>query len=172
MMQQQVVTKSVISTAAILALFMGMVMPAFAAGNGFDENGYNYKARIFVGDADGSDKNIDGTVYGDPTYANDHLVMKWSKAWDAARFDGADWTLDAWVTNQWIGMMPDGSQTTETVKIIWVGPELEDSPYWREGGYAIWGQFEVIADHGMDSDGTHFNYAHATPNGLGGSTME
>ncbi|PJE63372.1 hypothetical protein COU89_03700 [Candidatus Roizmanbacteria bacterium CG10_big_fil_rev_8_21_14_0_10_45_7] len=32
-------------------------------------------------------------------------------------------------------------------KIVWVGPELEASPCWREGGYPIWGQFEVIMDH-------------------------
>lgn len=30
-------------------------------------------------------------VWGDPTYANDHLVMKWSKAWDDARFHGEPW---------------------------------------------------------------------------------
>ncbi len=65
--------------------------------------------------------------------------MKWSKAWDDARFHGGPWTPEAWVSNEWNGMGSDGSNTTEHVKIIWVGPELENSPYWREGGYAIWG---------------------------------
>jgi len=43
---------------------------------GFDEFGYNYQARIFVGSADGVDRLLDGKVWGDPTYANDHLKMK------------------------------------------------------------------------------------------------
>lgn len=134
---------------------------------GFDQYGYNYQARIFSGPADGSDRNLDGTVWGDPTYANDLLVMKWSKAWDDARFNGAEWTPDAWVTNEWNGMMPDGSGETWHNKIIWVGADLEDSEYWVEGGYPIWGQFEMIMSQGT-VDGVHMWDALATPNGLGG----
>jgi len=48
-----------------------------------------------------------------------------------------------------------------------VGAALQNSPYWREGGYPIWGQFEVIMDHGT-AGGEHFWYALATPCGLGG----
>jgi hypothetical protein len=70
-------------TAAILACALSSVNVAFAQG-GFDEFGYNYKARVFVGKADGVDRVLDGKVWGDPAYANDHLVMKWSKAWDDA----------------------------------------------------------------------------------------
>lgn len=139
---------------------------AAAADKGFDEFGYNYTARIFVGAADGSDRILDGTVWGDPKYANDHLVMKWSKAWDDARFHGAPWTPDAWVDNEWNGMVTDGSGETDHDKIIWVGSTLESSPYWRDGGYAIWGEFEVILEQGV-VDGVHSWLAHAVPTGYG-----
>jgi hypothetical protein len=78
---------------ALAVVLVGSLMlsPVMAAGNGggFDEFGYNYQARVFVGKADGVDRVLDNAVWGDPTYANDWLVMKWSKAWDDARFHGA-----------------------------------------------------------------------------------
>jgi len=152
-----------------MAVLCVSVAPAFAAkpsDSGFDEFGYNYQARVFVGRADGVDRNLDGTVWGDPTYANDWLVMKWSKAWDDARFGSAEWNPDAWCTNEWNGMLLGGSGTgTEHYKIIWVGPLLEGSPYWRPGGYAIWGEFEVIMDVYTEV-GAHYNF-HVTPAGLG-----
>lgn len=138
--------------------------PALAKG-GFDEYGYNYTARIFSGPADGVDRTLDGTVWGDPAYANDHLVMKWSRAWHEARFNGGDWSRQAWCTNHWNGQVPGGSGEVWHYKIIWVGPELEASPYWVAGGYPIWGQFEVIFSHGTAPDG-HFWEAHAVPSGL------
>lgn len=131
---------------------------------GFDQFGYNYKARLFNGKADGVDKNLDGAVWGDPTYANDRLVMKWSKGWDDARFNGADWTPDAWEDNEWNGKVPGGSGEVWHYKIIWVGPELEESQYWREGGYPIWGQFEVIFSQGSVAN-EHFWETHANPAG-------
>lgn len=134
---------------------------------GFDEFGYNYNARIFVGSADGVDRVLDGEVWGDPTYANDYLVMKWSKAWDDARFNGAPWTPDAWETNEWNGMVPGGSGEVWHYKIIWVGPALEKSPYWREGGYSIWGQFEVIMSQGI-FENEHILEFLTSPNGFGG----
>lgn len=136
-----------------------------AGAGGFDEFGYNYGARIFVGAADGVDRILDGKVWGDPTYADDHLVMKWSKAWDNARFGGAPWTCEAWVDNEWNGRVPGGSGEVWHYKIVWVGPELEASPYWREGGYPIWSQFEVIFSHGTMGN-AHFWDAHARPAGL------
>lgn len=151
--------------------FVLLAAPARAAkpaDTGFDQFGYNYNARLFVASADGVDRSLDGAVWGDPTYANDHLVMKWSKAWDDARFHGAPWTPDAWVDNEWNGMLPDGSRTAEHVKIIWVGPDLESSQYWRDGGYAIWGEFEAILDQGM-VNGQHMWWAHAQPAGYGGN---
>ena len=147
-------------------LLLAMSVPASASGGGFDQYGYNYTSRIFVGAADGVDRTLDGTVWGDPTYANDHLVMKWSKAWDDARFHGAAWTTDAWVNNEWNGMNPDGSGWTEIVKIVWVGRDLESSANWRDGGYAIWSEFEVIMDQGTGPTG-HAWYAHAAPTGYG-----
>ncbi len=149
-----------------LAAVVALALAAVAAQRGFDQFGYNYQARLFVGPADGVDRNTDGTVWGDPTYAKDHLVMKWSKAWDDARFHGAAWSPDAWVDNEWNGNVAGGSQTSEHVKIIWVGPELENSPYWKPGGYAVWGEFEVILDQGTDSSG-HYWWAHAVPAGYG-----
>lgn len=160
--------KKILVGASAGALMLGaMAVPVFAA-SGFDEFGYNYQARVFVGLADGVDRTLDGEVWGDPYYANDHLVMKWSKAWDDARFNGVPWTSDAWVNNEWNGMLPDGSRTTEIVKIVWVGPQLEDSPYWRPGGSPIWGEFEVLMDHGV-SGGVHNWYTHAVPTGYGGN---
>jgi len=152
-----------ISVIMLLSIFLIIAV----AQGGFNEFGYNYKARIFVGPADGVDRVIDGEVWGDPTYANDILVMKWSKAWDDARFHSAPWTPDAWCTNQWNGMVPEGSQEVWQYKIIWVGPELESSPYWREGGYPIWDQFEVIMDHGTFAN-EHIFFSQVAPNGLGG----
>ena len=153
------------SVASVLGTLAAATL-AVAAGGGFDQFGYNYQARIFVGPADGVDRVLDGTVWGDPTYANDHLVMKWSKAWDDARFNNAPWTPDAWCDNEWNGNVSGGSGETEHCKIGWVGPELEDSPYWRPGGYAIWGEFEVIMDQGTNASG-HWSLAHAVPTGYG-----
>lgn len=143
------------------------VVGTLSKGGGFDGFGYNYTARVFVGAADGVDRALDGAVWGDPTYANDHLVMKWSKGWDNARFHGEPWGPDAWLNNEWNGKVPGGSGEIWHYKIVWVGPELEDSPYWREGGYdALWGEFEVIFSHGTIAN-EHFWDAHARPSGYG-----
>lgn len=136
------------------------------AATGFDEFGYNYTARIFNGAADGVDRQLDSKVWGDSTYAKDHLVMKWSKAWDDARFGGAPWIPGAWTDNEWNGKVPDGSGEVWHYKIVWVGPELDKSPYWRTGGYAIWGEFEVIMDQGSVAN-EHFWYTHAKSSGYG-----
>lgn len=160
------IKKLLIGVSATLILLATSAFPAFAAG-GFDQFGYNYQARVFVGKADGVDRTLDGTVWGDTTYANDHLVMKWSKAWDDARFHGAPWTPDAWVDNEWNGSVKNGSGVGEHVKIIWVGSGLESSQYWRPGGYSIWGEFEVIFDHYTGQNGEWF--AHAVPAGYGGN---
>ena len=165
--------KKVPILAVMLVMLLAIAGTAFAAQSttkGFDQYGYNYNARIFVGAADGVDKNFDGKVWGDSTYANDLLVMKWSKAWDDARFHGAAWTSDAREDNEWNGMNPDGSSSNWHYKIVWVGAELQNSPYWHEGGYPIWGQFEVLMDQGMDPSlgPGHIWFAHAIPTGYGG----
>lgn len=156
----------IVAIATILMLVLVLPVAASAAPAGFDQYGYNYQARLFNGLADGVDRVLDDAVWGDPTYANDHLVMKWSKGWDDARFNDADWGPDAWETNEWNGMVPDGSGEVWHYKIIWVGSG--ESDYWRDGGYPIWGQFEVIMDQGV-ADGEHVWGVLVKPCGFGGS---
>lgn len=156
-------------------LLMTLNSGTVVAEGGFDDYGYNYNARIFVGVGENWYRGKQGLpvwhegdpFLWDPVYGRDQLVMKWSKAWDNARFHGAEWNPDAWCTNEWNGMVLGGSQETWRYVNIWVGPELEGSPYWREGGYPIWGQFEVIMSHGT-VEGEHFWDCLATPGGLGG----
>ena len=116
---------------ALVALVVAPVQAAKPADVGFNEFGYNYQARLFQGRADGVDKLLDDEVWGDPAYANDHLVMRWSKAWDDARFNGADWTCDAWENNEWNGKTDGGSGEVWHYKIVWVGPQTWDvtGPY-------------------------------------------
>lgn len=149
----------------VLSLFI-VFLKNNSAQQGFDQFGYNYQARIFNGKVDGVDRNLDGTVWGDPAYANDKLVMKWSKAWDEARFNGKDWTCDAWEDNEYNGKVPGGSGEIWHYKISWVGSALEDSSCWREGGYSIWGQFEVTFSQGTVAN-EHFWETHASPSGYG-----
>ena len=155
-----------ILVALFLVVALAIPVAALAAG-GFDQFGYNYQASLFNGPADGVDRNNDDAVWGDPTYANDRLVMNWSQAWDDARFNGAPWTCDAWTDNEWNGMFPGGSGETWHYKIVWVGPGLQSSDCWRDGGYAIWGEFEVIMSHGT-FDGEHIWDVLAQPVGYGG----
>ncbi len=133
---------------------------------GYDEFGYNYVARLFNGKLDGADRNLDGTYWGDKTYANDKLVMKWSKTWDDARFHGQPWSCDAWVDNEENGKVAGGSGEVWHYKISWVGSEMQKSSCWRPGGYPIWGEFEVLMDQGTVAN-QHFWNAHASPNGYG-----
>jgi hypothetical protein len=170
----------VLALAALLA-----VVPAFAdkpshyddegnviesiSDNGFDQFGYNYNARIFSGKADGVDRVLDGKVWGDPTYANDHLVMKWSQAWDDARFHGGNWTTDAWENNEWNGNGEGGSGEVWHYKIEYVGasdPVCADPNYEGEG-YCVWGSFKTLMDQGTTADKEHVWLAHATPTGYG-----
>jgi len=160
--------KAIFLVAAMItfALAVSPVLAAKPASNGFDEFGYNDRARIFVGLADGVDRNLNGAVWGDPTYANDKLVMKWNSEWDRGNDEG--WSdpngYDAWENNEWNGAVPGGSGEVWHYKIKWVGSDLEASPRWVEGGYAIWGQFEVIMDQGT-AGGEHDWFAHGIPSG-------
>lgn len=137
------------------------------AKGGFDEYGYNDHARIFVGAADGVDRALDDAVWGEALYAADHLVMKWNAEWDRGNDEGwANPPYDAWDTNHWNGQVPGGSGEIWHYKIIWVGRDLENSPYWQNGGYPIWNQFEVIFSQGTVAN-EHFWETHARPAGLG-----
>lgn len=145
--------------------------------------GYNWKALVFVGTGMQycqqrfgiTDKATCEATIGED--ADDHLVMKWSQAWqdavfgpDGVRYNGDElpWTTDAWVSNEWNGMVPEGSGGSYHVKIVWVGTPCDNTnPNWRDGGYCIWGQMEVIHEQGIDSSG-HYWFAHGIPAGYGG----
>jgi hypothetical protein len=136
---------------------------------GFDALGYNRCAHNFVGAADGVDGTLDGTVWGDPTYAKDHLVMKWNEEWDRGNAEG--WTnppYAAYLDNQWNGMRPDGSKYTEHFKTRWAAEcvGVADGTPTPDGGYCLWGAFEALMDQGMSPSGQYW-YAHALPNGYG-----
>ncbi|MEK7133544.1 MAG: hypothetical protein AAB804_00570 [Patescibacteria group bacterium] len=143
-----------------------------AAGGAFDQYGYNDKARIFNGTGASwcEAKNLPADCMG--IYSPDKLVMKWTADWDRGNAEG--WSkppyTGAWTDNEWNGKgVTDGSGAVWHYKIIWVGSDLQSSQYWRDGGYPIWGQFEVVMDQGQDlSMGPgHIWFAKATPNGYG-----
>jgi hypothetical protein len=149
-----------------MLMIIGVAGSAVALAGGFDEFGYNYKARIFVGTADGVDRSLDGAVWGDPTYANDQLVMRWNAEWDRGNDEGWESPpYDAWTINEWNGMMPDGSGETWHYSIQW-SAECADGETPSDGGYCIWGQFEVILSHGTVY-GEHIWDVIAKPAGLG-----
>ena len=136
---------------------------------GFNEFGYNYCARIFNGPADGVDKVLDGMVWGDPTYANDHLIMKWNAAWDAC--NAAPTTENctgAWTDNEWNGKVPNGSGQNWHYKIVW-SAICAAAGTLTDGGYCVWGSYEVLMDQGSDPNAGpgHLWFAHAKPNGYG-----
>ncbi|MCL5735708.1 MAG: hypothetical protein M1274_09020 [Actinobacteria bacterium] len=156
-----------------LVLALAITVPALAKqppDKGFDEFGYNQTASVFVGTGQswGLGKGLTqayiDSYLGD--YQFDKLVMNWNAEWNRGNEEGwANPPYDAWCTNQWIGTY---TGENEHYKIIWVGTDLEDSPYWVEGGYAVWGQFEVIFDRYQYADGSSEWFAHAAPAGLGG----
>src|SRR3954447_2894600 len=62
---------------------------------GFDKFGYNYQAHMFNGSYDGTDRNLDGTYYGQTgDFVNDKIVMKWSEDWLSNKDCDADHKLD------------------------------------------------------------------------------
>ena len=153
-----------------LALLFLVVYAVLAKNNGeggFNEFGYNKVARLFEGKADGVDRNSDGTVWGDPTYANDHLKMNWNAEWDRGNREGwAKPPYRAWLDNNWNGKVQGGSGEVWQYKIVWVGPCGSDGTRLASGGYCIWGQFAVILSQGTVDNG-HFWDAHAHPAGFG-----
>jgi hypothetical protein len=161
-----------------LSILILVVLAGCASGNadvatdrnssGFDEYGYNEVARIFNGPADGVDRNLDGTVWGDPTYGADHLTMKWNREWDRGNDENwANGPYDAWENNEWNGKVPGGSGEVWHYKIIWIGsPANSTNPRWRDGGAGVWGQFEIVMSQG--TAGEHFWDLHANPTGYGG----
>jgi hypothetical protein len=138
---------------------------------GFDESGYNRTARIFNGTAWGWCMEKVGDEAWCENYlgnsANDHLVMKWNAEWD--RGNAENWSeppYNAWENNQWNGKVPNGSGEVWHYKIVWVGQCGADGTPLENGGYCIWGQFEVLMEHGT-SGNVHEWFTHAIPNGYG-----
>ena len=160
-------TKILVGIAVLFAVIL--VAPAFASG-GFDEFGYNRTARNFVGT--GASWSLEQGLPADylGVYANDKLVMKWTADWDRGNDEG--WKgvyLDAWENNEWNGAVPGGSGEVWHYKIVWVGGSHTDYEPAPDGGYYIWGQFEVIMDQGIDPNigPGHMWFAHAIPTGYG-----
>ena len=170
---------------AIIGLFISLMLILSVGFVMAKPAGYNWKALIFVGTGMQyceqkygiTDKAECETLLEDDTGdADDMLVMKWSQAWqdavfgpDGIRYNGDElpWTTDAWVDNEWNGMVPDGSGESYHAKIVWVGTPCDDTnPNWRDGGECIWGQFEILHQQGKDATG-HYWDVHAIPSGYG-----
>ncbi|OGG13815.1 hypothetical protein A2773_05660 [Candidatus Gottesmanbacteria bacterium RIFCSPHIGHO2_01_FULL_39_10] len=162
--------KFLIGSAAGLFILAISAVSAFAAG-GFDQYGYNDTARIFNGT--GSSwclaKGLPANCIG--IYSPDKLVMKWNAEWDRGNAEG--WTdpagYDAWLNNEWNGKVKGGSDAVWHYKIVWVGSCGADYTPLPNGGYCIWGQFEVLMDQGVDPNfgPGHMWFTHAIPNGYG-----
>ena len=147
------------------------LMTAVSVSAGFDQFGYNRDARVFVGTCHSwhqgkfSSTDEQATAYCG-IYDNDKLVMKWNAEWD--RGNAENWVnppYDAYLNNEWNGKVSGGSGETEIVKIKWVGACGSDGTPPADGGYCIWGQFEVLMDHYTGRDSLWL--AHSTPNGYG-----
>lgn len=155
-----------ISSAIVsLALFTGSTI----AAGGFDQYGYNNTARIFNGTGESWSlaKGLPADYLG--IYAPDKLVMKWNAEWD--RGNDENWSnppYNAWTSNEWNGKN-GGSGSVWHYKIVWVGDYAADPSLITEGGYGIWGQFEVIMDQGQDPNigPGHIWFAKADPAGYG-----
>ena len=157
----------IFSLAAVLFAGAGY---AVALAGGFDQFGYNRTAMIFNGPATGwclqrgSPENCLGI------YSKDKLVMKWNAEWD--RGNAENWAnppYDAWLDNEWNGNTKGGSGAVWHYKIKWVGACGADYTSLPDGGYCIWGQFDVLMDQGRDPNigPGHIWFAKALPNGYG-----
>lgn len=153
-----------------------------SAKGGFDQFGYNLKARNFVGTGESWAMGKLGITHEDAEiymgiYAHDQVVMKWNAEWDRGNDEEwADGPYDAWLNNEWNGMVGkawgggivQGSGEVWHYKIVWFGnpDNLPEGASLPDGGYVLWGQFEVKMDQGT-SDGVHQFLAKAIPCGYG-----
>ena len=161
--------KKMVLVLAFCALLLTPML--VAAEGGFDEWGYNRQARIFNGTGWSWCMGKVGNAawcqsYLGP-YANDKLLMKWNAEWDRGNAEG--WSnppYRAWENNEWNGAFPGGSGSVWHYKYVWVGACGDDYTPLPNGGYCIWGQFEVLMDQGTDS-GAHSWYTHGLPSGYG-----
>ncbi len=161
-------------TLLLLIIASLLVAPvSISAQGGFDQYGYNNQARLFNGTGMSWCMGKVGNAAWCEAYlgssANDRLVMKWTADWD--RGNQENWNnppySKAWTNNQWNGMVPGGSGTVWHYKISWIGPCGADGTALSNGGYCIWGQFEVLMDQGSTRGAGHEWFAHASPGGYG-----
>lgn len=162
----------VIAASGVVAVFGDAGKATLVAAGGFDQFGYNHTARIFNGTgtswcvAGGQPANCMGA------YSGDKVVMKWTSDWD--RGNDENWAnppySSAWLDNEWDGKgIKGGSGTVWHFKTKWIGSCGINGTPLPDGGYCIWGQFEMIMDQGVDpSVGPgHLWYAKALSNGYG-----
>ena len=145
---------------------------SLAAVGGFDQYGYNDTARLFNGTGSSwcQAKGMVADCLG--IYSPDKLVMKWTSDWDRGNAEGWEEPpyYSAWTDNEWNGKgVKDGSGAVWHYKIKWVGSCGADLAPLPDGGYCIWGQFEVVMDQGQDPNlgPGHIWFTKATPNGYG-----
>lgn len=166
--------KRILVWLVVVVLLLGVV-GAVSAGDGFDEYGNNDTARLFVGTCLSwhmgkfNSTEAQAMAYcGD--YSYDKLKMNWNAEWDRGNAEG--WSdpngyAGAMTDNLWNGRAgANGSGEVWHYKIKWVGP-CPDGADGPNGGYCIWGQFEVLMDQGSDAGHDHWWLARARPAGYG-----
>lgn len=168
----KMISMGILSVVLLVSVFTFIVPVNAANTNGFDEFGYNRRARNFVGTGESwcmgklSWDHATCEVYMG-AYAHDKIVMKWNAEWD--RGNAENWAnppYGAWENNEWNGKVPGGSGEIWHYKIVWIGSCGADGAPLADGGYCIWGEFEVIMSHGTVAN-VHFWDAHAIPTGYG-----
>ena len=148
---------------------------------GFDQFGYNNKARIFngtgmswcmgkMGRRDGWTEQQCATYIA--PYGKDKLVMKWNAEWD--RGNAESWASPlyaAWENNEWNGRVPGGSGEIWHYKIAWDKgcaeggkPSVEAA---KGGAYCLWGQFAMLQSQGSGGDRVHVWDVLLKPAGYG-----
>lgn len=139
------------------------------ADRGVDQWGYNRCARIFNGTyrSWALEQGLPGNYAGD--YSDDKLVMKWNAAWDTCNDLGtAEACAGAWTDNEENGKIAGGSGAVWHYKIQWSAVcAAGETP--TDGGYCVWGSYEVLMDQGIDPNfgSGHIWGALAKPNGYG-----
>ena len=140
-------------------------------GGGFDQYGYNYTARVFNGTylqwcAEQGIAPATCSTYLGAATVNDQLIMKWNAAWDACNASQTPPNCaGAWTDNELNGKVPGGDGYVWHYKIVY-SQTCTTSGTPSNGGYCVWGDYEVLMDQGT-VNGTHTSYALATPNGYG-----
>lgn len=171
--------KKLVFLAIAALLIVALMVPATAAlaakppDNGFDQFGYNNVARIFNGTGESWAMGKLGMTHDEAevymgAYAHDKIVMKWTADWDRGNDEGWINTYPkAWTDNEWNGKVPGGSGEVWHYKIVWIGGSGVDYMPLPDGGYRLWGPFEVLMDQGTTADGKHTWLAKANPAGYG-----